>query len=222
MTDGSTSPGLDPLGRQVDGADAESGDADLLVLVDTTWTMWGPLRSASSVKEPAERHIKFLRGLLGTAPGSTAVGSDNRASILFDPDLDAVDGLLGKATRADESTARSLLDGARRCQESLREATPGQLPWRDADDSSQVLAHLEVGLKRCAQMMAAGRFGNADLLESLLNLHACRVYLDCGKLARFVGADEVVGTMDSYACLEFRFRRNLGRFWLYVVFVAVE
>ena len=52
-----------------------------------TWTMWGRVIRSRSVGS----HIKFA-GTLGTAPGSTAVGSDNRASILFDPDVDAVDG----------------------------------------------------------------------------------------------------------------------------------
>jgi hypothetical protein len=78
------------------------------------------------------------------------------------------------------------------------------------------LERLTTGLTECDRLLDQLVIETPALVTGLLNLFACRVYLDPSRLHRLAGEPPSQGREElASACVDFRFHFHSGSHWLY-------
>ena len=190
---------------------------NLLVLVDAMWVPWGPLHLDAGRDASWNRHDRFLRHLFDAAGNSSENGADSIDGwLLHDPEdsmperLKRASGPVGRSVEhfyADFRTRPAVADAR---PSEVRDA-PGNRKWLTGESGHAVLGRMIADLRLANEFAMRTDPPSRMIIEALLNLQGCRIYLAGDRVRRILHADdrdrcEVPG----YACVDLRFRYSIG------------
>jgi hypothetical protein len=187
------------------------------VLVDVKWTSWRGKIHNPGTADPWDQHEQFLRSLLcGPYEGGEEASFD--AWILHDPAIGEAERFIEAASGREEATAaEQILNMIRAGRRPAPETGPGP-GWGTGPAAKATLALLKTGLMKCDEQLDKLVIESPELITSLLNLFACRIYLNPNQLHRLAGqpaAPPDVEADTTHVWVDFRFQFYSGSYWLY-------
>ncbi|MGH8895597.1 MAG: hypothetical protein ACRDZ4_00920 [Egibacteraceae bacterium] len=90
--------------------------------------------------------------------------------------------------------------------------------WRSREDARQTVGLMARGLEQCERGSTRAWMNHQGKLLALqMNLFACRLYLTPERAAATLGpkADASTPNVPAHVCIDFRFKEQLGHYWLY-------
>jgi hypothetical protein len=193
-------------------------NASLLVLVDVKWTSWRGRIHIPGTADPWCQHEQFLRSLLCAQPEDGQEANFD-AWILHDPAIRETERLIGTTNGDEAAAAKQILTMVRESGRAAPETAPGPgaQRWGTGTAAKETLELLKVGLKECDEQFDRLVIESPGLVTGLLNLFACRIYLDRSQLHRLAGGPVTPLEVEAgaCACIDFRFQFHSGSYWLY-------